>query len=341
VEMTRCLHISKKGGFMKVLCTVVLLSSMLFGQILYEEHFTGGAMQLDWHPWFYDTLTGIGDSMRVLSDATAPGGDNWAGVVSNENMGAAGLTYAGDAGMTDYSVEAWIHTTVTTGTGGPYNGITMRMDSATDYYYRLVSDFDSNNRLQLGAFTGGMGAVILRNWTSGEIPGGVPSSSSWHKLKMMMVADSVWCWYDDVLLPDCPIEDTVHATTQGFFGVYVFNMMFADSTKCDDIVAAAAVGIEEHTSGTANVSSISVHPNPFRSTTSIAFSIAYSAESMGLRIYDAAGRTVKSFDRSLIIEGQGSIVWDGRDEKGNAVAPGVYFITGGARTQMMKVVKLR
>ena len=322
---------------MKVLCTVVLLSSMLFGQILYEEHFTGGAMQLDWHPWFYDTLTGIGDSMRVLSDATAPGGDGWVGVISNENMGAAGLTYAGDAGLTDYSIEAWIHTTVTTGTGGPYNGITMRMDTATSFYYRLVSDFDSNNRLQLGVFTGGMGAIVLRNWTSGEIPGGVPSSSSWHKLKMMMVADSVWCWYDDVLLPDCPIEDTVQATTQGFFGVYVFNMMFADSTECDDIVVAAAVGIEENVSGAANVSSISVHPNPFSNLTTVSFGIEQSAKSLELKIYDAAGRLVEDLsDRISVIGDQASARWDG-----STVAPGVYFVTDGRGVQLEKVVKLR
>ena len=322
---------------MKVLCTVVLLSSMLFGQILYEEHFTDGAMQLDWHPWFYDEMTGIGDSMRVLSDPTTPGGDGWAGVISNEIMGAAGLTYAGDAGMTDYSIEAWIHTTVTTGTGGPYNGITMRMDTATSFYYRLVSDFDSNNRLQLGVFTGGMGAIVLRNWTSGEIPGGVPSSSSWHKLKMMMVADSVWCWFDDVLLPDCPIEDTVHATTQGFFGVYTFNMMLTDSTRCEDVVVAAAVGIEENVSGAANVSSISVHPNPFSNLTTVSFGIEQSAKSLELKIYDAAGRLVEDLsDRISIIGDYASVRWDG-----STVAPGVYFVTDGRGVQLEKVVKLR
>jgi len=325
---------------MKLLCTVVLLSSMLFGQILYEEHFTGGAMQLDWHPWFYDTLTGIGDSMRVLSDATTPGGDSWAGVISNDIMGAAGLTYAGDAGLTDYSIEAWIYTTVISGTGGPYNGITMRMDTASGYYYRLVSDFDSNNRLRLGVFTGGMGAIDLRNWTSAEIPGGVPSTSSWHKLKMMMVADSVWCWYDDVLLPDCPIMDTVFATTQGFFGVYVFNMALSDSTKCDDIVVAGPVGIEENASGIKNV--FSVYPNPFTKLTTVSFGIGQSAKSIELKIYDAAGRLVRSFNPVSGIQYQGSaVVWDGRDTSGNAVAPGVYFITDGTGVQLEKVVKLR
>jgi len=323
------------------LCVIgCLVCSMLFGQILYEEHFTGGAVQLDWHPWFYDTLTGIGDSMRVLSDATTPGGDGWAGVISNENMTIAGLTYAGDPGLTDYSIEAWIYTTVTAGSGGPYNGIAMRMDTASNNYYRLVSDFDSNGRLRLGVFTGGMAAIDLRNWTSGEIPGGVPSTSSWHKLKMMMIADSVWCWYDDILLPDCPIMDTVHATTQGFFGVYVFNMAAVDSTRCDDIVVAGQVGIEENTSGTANL--FAIYPNPFSQTTNIRYAIhdpRYTMTTATLSIYDAAGRLVKSF-RITPDALHSTLSWDGRDAAGNSLAPGVYFISDEQSRQMEKVVKV-
>jgi hypothetical protein len=308
---------------------------MLFGQILYEEHFTGGAMQLDWHPWFYDTLTGIGDSMRVISDATTPGGDGWAGVISNEIMTSAGLTYAGDPGLADYSVEAWIYTIVTMGPPGPYNGITMRMDTASNYYYRLVSDFDSNGRLRLGAYTGGMGADSLRDWGAGEIPGGVPSTSSWHKLKMMMVADSIWCWFDDVLLPGCPIIDIVHATTQGFFGVYVFNMMAVDSTRCDDIVVAGPVGIEENTSETKSI--FAIYPNPFHATTNI----RYSIQNTTLMIYDAAGRLVNSLHPESSIQNQASVlVWDGRDAAGNNLAPGVYFISDELGRQMEKVIKV-
>ena len=103
---------------MKVILFVGLLMSMLFGQVLYEEYFTGGVMQLDWHPWFTDTA-GLGDSMQVINDPTTPGGDDWAGRISNEYMSVAGLTYAGESDLTDYSIEAWIYTVVVP-SGGPY-----------------------------------------------------------------------------------------------------------------------------------------------------------------------------------------------------------------------------
>lgn len=317
-----------------------LVCSMLFGQIMYEEHFTGGAMQLDWHPWF--AYAGANDSMQVISDPTTPEGDGWAGKITNELAGGqAGATYAGSNDLDDYSIEAWIYTTVS-GAMAPYNGIAMRMDTLTHNYYRFVSDFDSDGRLRLGVFAGGAMAVVLRDWLSGEIPGGVPSTSSWHKLKMMMVADSIWCWYDDVLLPDCPIMDTVIASTQGFFGVYVFNFAGVDSTKCDGIIVAAPVGIEENASRTANL--FAIYPNPFSSGTNIRFSIVdsrYLIQNTTLRIYDAAGRLVKSLHPESSIQNQASVlVWDGCDAAGNNLAPGVYFISDEQNRQMEKVVKV-
>lgn len=321
---------------MKAILVVGLLSSMLFGQVLYEEYFTGGAMQLDWHPWFTDTL-GLGDSMQVISDPTTPGGDDWAGRISNEYMGVAGLTYAGESDLTDYAVEAWIYTVVIPDMG-PYNGIAIRLDPATRYYYRLVSDFDSDARLRLGLVAGGGYPIALRDWTDGEIPGGVPSSSSWHKFEMKLIADSIWCYYDDVELPDCPIiNDSV---TQGYFGVYTFNMLDTASTKCDNIIAFYPTGVAEH--GNEQVSRFQAYPNPFSKLTTISFSMERGAKSVELEIYDVAGRLVK--DLSCPKHGALSpvhVVWDGRDEKGAAVAPGVYFIVNENEEALIKAVKLR
>jgi hypothetical protein len=238
----------KKGGFMKVMLVVVLLSSMLFGQILYEEY--------------------------VISDPTTPGGDGWAGRISNEYMTVAGLTYAGANNLTDYSIEAWIYTEVAAAMG-PYNGIAIRMDSSIRYYYRLVSDFDSDGRIRLGFLGSGGYPTIIRDWTSGEIPGGVPATSSWHKFKLKMVADSIWCYYDDILLPDCPfMHDSI---ANGFFGVYTFNMMDTASTRCDDIVVMdEGAGVAEH--GTVAIESFTAYPNPFRDNVNITYNKGHRAE---------------------------------------------------------------
>jgi len=310
---------------MRILISICCLLGMLSGQILYEEYFTDGNMQLDWNPWFHDG--GIGDSMQVLSDPTTPGGDSWAGYISNEYMSVSGLTYAGENDMTDYSIEAWIYTVVVPAMG-PYNGLAIRCDSSSGWYYRFISDFDSDGRLRLAMFTGGMGATIIRDWSGGEIPGGVPSSSSWHKFKLAMIADSMWAYYDDVLLPGCPLlSDSI---ANGFFGIYVFNMADTASTKCDDIIVRAEEsGVSEY--GTAQSQTFIVAPNPF--TRHVTIRTTTVAEVV--LVYDAAGSLVREIPMNA-----STAIWNGTDRTGTAVAPGVYFITDG-QDCMEKIIKLK
>lgn len=311
---------------MKVLCTVVLLSSMLFGQVLYEEYFTGGAAQLQWDPWVIYT------TMEVVNDPTTPGGDSWAGSVSNDSAPIAAM-YAGDYALDDYSVEAWIYTTVTGGPMGSYNGICIRIDTAStvNALYQLVSDFDVSAVLRL-RYIQGATPDSIRYWGAGEVPGGIPTSSSWHKLKLTVIGDSIWAYYDDVLLPDCPFIDA--RIDKGYFGIYFFNVM-GGSTLCDDIIVTGATGISEY--GSELISTFKVYPNPFSNLTTISFGIEQSAKSTELKIYDAAGRLVEDLSGQISVTGDlASVRWDG-----STVSPGVYFITDGKGVQLEKVVKLR
>jgi hypothetical protein len=306
----------------------VLLCGMLSGQVLYEEYFTGGAPQLTWEPWVIYT------ELNVVNDPTTPGGDSWVGSVSNDSAPIAAM-YAGDYGLTDYSVEAWIYTNVSAAMG-PYNGICIRIDTAVNALYQLVSDFDNSARLMLRHIVGATPTVI-REWTGAEIPGGVPSSSSWHKFKLTVKADSIWAYYDDILLPDCPFIDG--QITKGFFGIYFFSIM-GGATKCDNVIAAGLTGIDEY--GTTPVGSIAVYPNPFTKLTTVSCSIEHRAESMELNIYDATGRLVRSLHSAMPhAPCTMQISWDGRDGYGNAAAPGVYFIKDASGVQLQKVVKLR
>ncbi len=320
---------------MKVVLICCLSCAVLFGQVLYEEYFTDGNMALDWHPWFTDSL-GLGDSMGVINDPSTPGGDGWAGRISNEYMSVAGLTYAGDSTLTDYSIEAWIYTVVAT-TLGPYNGIAIRMDPATHRYYRLVSDFDDSERLRLGLIGSAGYPVVLRDWTGNEIPGGAPSSSSWHKLKITVIADSIWCFYDDIELDGCPIIDD--SVSHGYFGVYTFNMMDTSSTKCDNIIVQQeGAGVYEQNN--INATAISIFPNPFSNTTVIRYEMRdESSREISVSIYDIAGRLIKQFNYPTIQQSN-HMIWDGRDASGRVVSPGVYFITDGTERSLVKVVKI-
>jgi len=44
-----------------------------------------------------------------------------------------------------------------------------------------------------------------------------------------------------------------------------------------------------------------------------------------LRIYDANGRLVREWNERQFQAGEHTIIWDGRDQLGRAVASGVYF----------------
>ncbi len=311
---------------MKILLIVGFLSSMLFGQVLYEEYFTGGAMQLDWYPW-------VADSMKVIDDPTTPGGDSWAGSVANDSAPIA-AAYAGAADLTDYSVESYIYTIVSSGTTiGPYNGICIRMDTVALALYSLVSDFDDDARLRLRLIVGATPTVI-RDWSAGEIPGGVPPSSSWHSFKLAMSGDSIWAYYDGVLLPDCPFTDAT--VSQGYFGIYVFGVMGPAATKCDNIVAVDVTGIAEDSDEC--VSNFLAYPNPFVNRLDIRYEVADKSKIRKCRIYDVSGRAIREFTSGIGYLSS-VISWDGRDEKGVAVAPGVYFIS--SENTLLKVVKLR
>jgi hypothetical protein len=66
-------------------------------------------------------------------------------------------------------------------------------------------------------------------------------------------------------------------------------------------------------------------PNPFNPTVSIPFAVE-SAGQVVLRIVDGAGRAVRTLVDEPLEGGQHVRTWDGRDDRGQAMASGVYFI---------------
>ncbi len=66
-------------------------------------------------------------------------------------------------------------------------------------------------------------------------------------------------------------------------------------------------------------------PNPMSLSTRIAFVLPNTGtERVVLRLFDAAGRRLRTFERAFS-PGLNEVVWDGTDEEGRAVRAGVYF----------------
>lgn len=70
---------------------------------------------------------------------------------------------------------------------------------------------------------------------------------------------------------------------------------------------------------------LSASPNPLMGQTTISFHLASPAE-IRLEIFDLSGRCLTTLLDESVGAGDGTVVWNGRDRRGAAVAPGAYFI---------------
>jgi hypothetical protein len=130
-----------------------------------------------------------------------------------------------------------------------------------------------------------------------------------------------------------PVSETYH------WGVQAIDGAFAGSGFTSGILDVSGVGDAEAPSTyllRANT------PNPFRDATRISYDLR-SAGPVDLAIYDTAGRRVRALRRNEMPAGRHEETWDGRDERGRALAAGVYHLrlTAGRFTQSQAVLLLR
>lgn len=83
-------------------------------------------------------------------------------------------------------------------------------------------------------------------------------------------------------------------------------------------------------------------PNPFREWTSVDFSVPEPSQVL-LNIFDAEGRRLRTLVDATLPRGRWNSVWDGRDDVGRPLAPGVYFsrLRIGDRCRASKLILLR
>ncbi len=84
------------------------------------------------------------------------------------------------------------------------------------------------------------------------------------------------------------------------------------------------------------------HPNPCCGTAFIGFELPMTAR-VSLRVYDIAGRMVRSLVEETVFAGRHHVVWDGTDQAGAEVSPGVYLyrMDAAGRTASRRGVMVR
>ena len=83
-------------------------------------------------------------------------------------------------------------------------------------------------------------------------------------------------------------------------------------------------------------------PNPASGTLHFTFSLSRAGEAR-LELFGAAGRRVRTLAAGRFASGEHTTPWDGRDEAGRAVAPGIYYarLTAEGRTLARPVSRMR
>jgi hypothetical protein len=84
-------------------------------------------------------------------------------------------------------------------------------------------------------------------------------------------------------------------------------------------------------------------PNPFQNSATFAYRLGIRAK-VRTAVLDVGGREIRVLENGQRIPGIHSIQWDGYDDRGQRVHPGVYYVraqTQGASDRIWRVVRLQ
>ncbi len=84
-----------------------------------------------------------------------------------------------------------------------------------------------------------------------------------------------------------------------------------------------------------------IRPNPMASHSTISYEIAQGGRAT-LEVYNLAGQRVRTLLEGNVLDGAGTVLFDGRDDSGRSLAAGAYFarLTSGGRSLTQRVMLL-
>jgi hypothetical protein len=90
------------------------------------------------------------------------------------------------------------------------------------------------------------------------------------------------------------------------------------------------------------ISKLSVYPNPFNPSTTIAFQTPV-AQPLSVELYNLKGQKVRCLLDGTLESGNHRLVWDGKDDHGRQVSSGIYFamVRGKSYRQTIKMVLMK
>jgi hypothetical protein len=101
-------------------------------------------------------------------------------------------------------------------------------------------------------------------------------------------------------------------------------LFFLDEVAMTYTVMPLASGIETPIVDPPTTRLLSCRPNPLRERTTITYDLATSGQ-VSVRIFDLAGRVVRTLEDAHRTPGSYSLTWDARDDQGHVAPAGVYL----------------
>jgi hypothetical protein len=324
---------------------------------LFEEDFESGTPNDDWGVYY----TGE-EAIQAVDMATAPiplaNGGSKIGYLQDVDVSYQGiaLAMAGDTTDSNYTIEADVYCYTYHPEGSAYTGVVAYADSGRGVYYKLVADFDADNRFRFYSnIMEGFSYVFEVSFDATD----VDTTEGWHRMAIKAETlpggyPAFTCYYDGVLLGDgAYIDSTEYRITSGQYGVFSMQMDFSDGIAgyFDNI---EVYGYEEDTSSVsieplADSEALPAafvlsqnYPNPFNPSTTIEFSIFEGAR-VTLKVYNIQGRVIRTLWDSYLAPSHYSFAWDGRDYTGRQVPSGVYLyrLNSGAQSMTRRMLLLK
>lgn len=207
-----------------LVAALIAVASSAFAapNLIKQERVPGGVLEQLWVAGF-ETDRNLQPLSLVPADPAYanPSGDHTVGVLTNTVQDSGGLALAATdpLGQADYEWEGWFFT----GDGNTRRGLVFRADPANDFatHYQFV--------INSGLFQILLRKIVnstpqvLGSWTSNTLPGGVPTTNSWHHMKVRADANAIRVWFDGFELTNgTPIIDASSPLLTGFVGCYNF-----------------------------------------------------------------------------------------------------------------------
>ncbi len=351
---------------------------ILIGCILVLPFTTNSQATLKAHYKFDETSGTVAvDASGNGFDADITGTTNWV----DGTIGGA-LEFGGDAAVTIPastmflnsfygSVSFWVNVIVPTGESSGIRTIFWAGDNTTG------SGFGPENELHVHLEQGGSSswlggecsyvvadaegtAFLFSDPDKGTSPGNPPvnpiliGDTAWHHIVCTFSSLKTQLYIDGEFISETDNRPNSFAFTHIFLGQMAYGGRTFDG-KLDDVRIFSGVLTEEEITSLYNITSIwdiqeanskfalyENYPNPFSETTAISYQLTENSDVL-LSIYNHSGQLVRTLVNENQLPGLQSINWDGRDEAGKRLSPGIYLynivVNDKSQTKKLMLIK--